>query len=301
MRGGTSKGVFFRERDLPADPARARPRAAARHRQPRPLRQADRRHGGGHLEHEQDRDPRAGRRVRTATWTTSSGRSPSTGRSIDWSGNCGNLTGAVGPFAVSEGLVEAPRDGTAVVRIWQANVGERIVAHVPVRGGEVVEEGDFELDGVTFPSAEIRLEFMDPGGEDGDGEAGGTMFPTRRVVDPLEVPGVGRVDATLINAGNPTVFVEARRAGAHGHGTAGGRERRCRAPRALRGGARARRRSPWASRSRRRKPPAAARPRPSSRSSRRRSRTAPPAARPSTRATSRSPRASSRWASCTTR
>jgi hypothetical protein len=121
---------------------------------------------------------------------------------IDWSGNCGNLTAAVGPFAVSQGWVKAPRDGVAVARIWQQNIGKRIVAHVPVRGGEVVEEGDFELDGVTFPAAEIVIEFMDPGGS-GD-EA---MFPTGRLRDVLDVPGVGRVEATLITAGNPTVFV----------------------------------------------------------------------------------------------
>jgi hypothetical protein len=126
---------------------------------------------------------------------------------IDWSGNCGNLTSAVGPFAIARGLVDAPRDGLATVRIWQVNIGKVIVAHVPMADGHVQETGDFELDGVTFPAAEVQLEFMDPGA-DGDGE-GGAMFPTGRSVDTLEVPGLGRVEATLINAGNPTIFVDA--------------------------------------------------------------------------------------------
>lgn len=126
---------------------------------------------------------------------------------VDWSGNCGNLTSAVGPFAISRQLVSAPAEGTAVVRIWQANIGKRIVAHVPMNGGEVVELGDFELDGVTFPAAEIKLEFLDPGAdEDGDG---GSMFPTGNRIDRVEVPGIGDVEATLINAGNPTIFVDA--------------------------------------------------------------------------------------------
>ena len=135
---------------------------------------------------------------------------------IDWSGNCGNLTTAVGPFAISEKLVAAPAEGTATVRIWQANIGKRIVAHVPMRGGEVQEEGDFELDGVTFPAAEVRLEFMDPGADEGEDGAAGGMFPTGRVVETLDVPGVGAVEVTLINAGLPTVFVEARSLGLRG-------------------------------------------------------------------------------------
>jgi hypothetical protein len=133
---------------------------------------------------------------------------------IDWSGNCGNLTSAVGPFAIRRGLVTAPRDGMATVRIWQANIGKTIVAHVPMEGGEVVETGDFELDGVTFPAAEIKLEFMDPGADE-DGE-GGAMFPTGRMVDVLDVPGVGPIEATLINAGNTTIFVDAATLGFRG-------------------------------------------------------------------------------------
>lgn len=128
---------------------------------------------------------------------------------VDWSGNCGNLSSAVGGFAISKGLVAAsrvPENGVCVVRIWQANIGKTIVAHVPVTGGEVQETGDFELDGVTFPAAEVQLEFIDPAD---DGEDGGAMFPTRNLVDELEVPGVGRIPATLINAGIPTIFVNA--------------------------------------------------------------------------------------------
>ncbi|AXF18381.1 2-methylaconitate cis-trans isomerase PrpF [Paraburkholderia caledonica] len=136
---------------------------------------------------------------------------------VDWSGNCGNLSAAVGPFAISAGLVEAnriPRDGVSTVRIWQANIGKTIIAHVPMTDGVVQETGDFELDGVTFPAAEVQLEFMDPAAEE-DG-AGGSMFPTGNLVDDLEVPGVGTLKATMINAGIPTIFVNAEAIGYNG-------------------------------------------------------------------------------------
>ncbi|WP_448723498.1 2-methylaconitate cis-trans isomerase PrpF [Pseudomonas farris] len=129
---------------------------------------------------------------------------------VDWSGNCGNLSAAVGSFAISNGLVDAsriPHNGVAVVRVWQANIGKTIIAHVPITNGEVQENGDFELDGVTFPAAEVQLEFMDPAAEEEGG--GGSMFPTGNLVDDLEVPGVGTLRATLINAGIPTIFINA--------------------------------------------------------------------------------------------
>lgn len=129
---------------------------------------------------------------------------------IDWSGNCGNLSAAVGPYAISEGLVEAPRNGTAVVRIWQANIQKRIIAHVPMHDGEVQEEGDFVLDGVAFPAAEVVLEFLRPGGTDGN------ILPTGNALDELDIPGVGRLPVTLLNAGNPTIFVDAARFGLSG-------------------------------------------------------------------------------------
>jgi len=129
---------------------------------------------------------------------------------IDWSGNCGNLSSAVGPYAISEGLVDAPRDGIAVVRIWQANIQKRIIAHVPMRNGEVLEEGDFVLDGVAFPAAEIVLEFLKPGGSDG------SILPTGNAVDELEIPGIGLMPVTLLSAGNPTIFLEADRVGLKG-------------------------------------------------------------------------------------
>src|SRR6516225_1798591 len=136
---------------------------------------------------------------------------------IDWSGNCGNLTSAVGPFAIAQGLVDAPKNGIAVVRIWQANINARIIAHVPMNDGEVVEDGDFELDGVTFPAAEIRVEFLDPGGSEEGGEAAGGMFPTGNPVDSLDVPGYGTFRVTLINAGNPAIFIDAEELGLHGN------------------------------------------------------------------------------------
>jgi probable AcnD-accessory protein PrpF len=129
---------------------------------------------------------------------------------VDWSGNCGNLSAAVGSFAISNGLVDAsriPHNGVAVVRVWQANIGKTIIAHVPITNGEVQETGDFELDGVTFPAAEVQVEFMDPAAEEEGG--GGSMFPTGNLIDELEVPGVGTFKATMINAGIPTIFVNA--------------------------------------------------------------------------------------------
>ena len=134
---------------------------------------------------------------------------------VDWSGNCGNLSAAVGPFAISNGLVDparVPRNGIAVVRIWQANIQKTIIAHVPITDGAVQETGDFELDGVTFPAAELQLEFMNPA-EEGDG---GSMFPTGNLVDDLEVPGVGTFKATMINSGIPTIFLDAQALGYSG-------------------------------------------------------------------------------------
>jgi len=125
---------------------------------------------------------------------------------VDWSGNCGNLTAAVGSFAISNGLVDAnriPDNGIATVRIWQANIKKTIIAHVAVTDGTVQETGDFELDGVTFPAAEVQVEFIDPAGGDG------AMFPTGNLLDELEVPGIGRLKATMINAGIPTIFLNA--------------------------------------------------------------------------------------------
>ena len=125
---------------------------------------------------------------------------------VDWSGNCGNLTGAVGAFAISKGLVDAsriPENGICTVRIWQKNIQKTIIAHVPITNGEVQETGDFELDGVTFPAAEVVIEFMDPA------DSEGSMFPTGNVVDELEVPGIGTFKASMINSGIPTIFVNA--------------------------------------------------------------------------------------------
>ncbi len=134
---------------------------------------------------------------------------------VDWSGNCGNLSAAVGPFAIRNGLIDpgrVPENGIALIRIWQANIGKTILAHVPMTNGAVQETGDFELDGVTFPAAEVQLEFLDPA-EEGDG---GALFPTGRVVDTLEVPGIGNFRATFINSGIPTIFLEADALGYNG-------------------------------------------------------------------------------------
>ena len=135
---------------------------------------------------------------------------------VDWSGNCGNLTAAVGAFAISQGLVDAdkiPENGVCTVKIWQKNIGKTIIAHVPMTQGQVQETGDFELDGVTFPAAEVQIEFLDPADE---GEDGGAMFPTGNVVDRLDVPEIGSFEVTLINAGIPTIFLNAADLGFNG-------------------------------------------------------------------------------------
>ena len=219
MRGGTSKGVFFRLQDLPAfaqAPGKARDALLVRVI-------------GSPDPYGKQTDGMGGATSSTSKVVIISpasvpghdvdylyGQVPIDGDFIDWSGNCGNLSSAVGPFAIANGFLDPariPRDGLCTVRIWQANIGKTIVAHVPVRAGEVQESGDFELDGVTFPAAEIALEFLDPADE---GEDGGAMFPTGQLVDELEVPGLGRVRATLINAGVPMVFVEAATLGYDG-------------------------------------------------------------------------------------
>ncbi len=207
MRGGTSKGVFFLADDLPADPAE-RDRILLRViGSPDRYRQ--------HIDGMGGATSSTSKVVLVSRSTRSEcdvdyrfGQVAIDEPIIDWSGNCGNLTTAVGPFAITQGLLHAPNDGIAIVRLWQVNIGKRIVAHVPMLDGEVQEEGSFELDGVTFPAAEVKLEFIDPGADEGDGEGGG-MFPAGSRIDILDVPGVGKVETTLINAGNPTIFVDA--------------------------------------------------------------------------------------------
>ena len=215
MRGGTSKGVFFVAGDLPADPAE-RDRILLR-----VIGSPDR--YGKHIDGMGGATSSTSKVVILSKSTRADcdvdylfGAVAIDEPVIDWSGNCGNLSAAVGPFAISAGLVGAPADGTAVVRIWQANIAKKIISHVPMRGGEVVELGDFELDGVAFPAAEVKLEFLDPAADEEGGDGGGAMFPSGNKIDTLNVPGVGRVEATLINAGNPTIFVEAKVLGLKG-------------------------------------------------------------------------------------
>ena len=214
MRGGTSKGVFFRLEDLP--PA-ARAPGPARDRllqrvigSPDPYgKQTDGMGGATSSTSKCVILAPSGRPGHDVDYLY--GQVSIDADFVDWSGNCGNLSTAAGAFAIHAGYVDparVPADGTCTVRIWQANIGKTILAHVPVRGGQVVEDGDFELDGVTFPAAEIVLEFLDPADE-GEGEGGGAMFPTGRLVETLEVPGVGTLQATLVTAGIPTVFVNA--------------------------------------------------------------------------------------------
>ncbi|ATH78391.1 2-methylaconitate cis-trans isomerase PrpF [Vreelandella venusta] len=216
MRGGTSKGVFFTLSDLPPaaqQPGEARDRLLLRVM-------------GSPDPYEKQIDGMGG-----ATSSTSKAVILSKSTSpehdvdylfgqvsidkpfVDWSGNCGNLSAAVGPYAVANGLVDparVPENGVVEVRIWQVNIQKTIVAQVPISHGAVQETGDFELDGVTFPAAEIPVAFLDPA----DGE--GAIFPTGQPVDELEVPGIGVLKATLINAGIPTVFIDAQALGYSG-------------------------------------------------------------------------------------
>ena len=218
MRGGTSKGVFFRLQDLP-EAAQA----------PGPVRDALLLRVIGSPDPYGKQIDGMGAATSSTSKTVILSKSARPGHDVDylfgqvsidspfvdWSGNCGNLSAAVGPFAIANGLVDAariPHDGTATVRIWQANIGKTIVSHVPITAGAVQETGDFELDGVTFPAAEVQLEFLDPADE-GEGEGGGAMFPTGNLVDTLEVPGVGSFQATMINAGIPTIFLNAEAVG----------------------------------------------------------------------------------------
>jgi probable AcnD-accessory protein PrpF len=220
MRGGTSKGVFFRLQDLPEPaqvPGKARDALLLRViGSPDPYgKQIDGMGGATSSTSKTVILSRSSRPDHDVDYLF--GQVSIDAAFVDWSGNCGNLSAAVGPFAIANGLVDAsrvPRDGVAVVRIWQANIGKTIVAHVPIAGGQVQETGDFELDGVTFPAAEVQLEFMDPAAEE-EG-AGGAMFPTGNLVDELEVPGVGTLRATMINAGIPTIFLEAQAVGCTG-------------------------------------------------------------------------------------
>lgn len=215
-RGGTSKGLFFRLEDLPAvcqTPGLARDRLLLRLLgSPDPYgKQID---GMGNASSSTSKAVILSPTTRPEHDVDYLFGQVSIDRAlVDWSGNCGNLSSAVGPLAVTMGLVHpsrVPADGVCVVRIWQANIGKTILAHVPMAGGQVVESGDFELDGVTFPAAEVRLEFLEDA-PDGEGRTApeDALFPTGRLVDTLEVPGMGALQATLINAGIPTVFIRA--------------------------------------------------------------------------------------------
>lgn len=219
MRGGTSKGVFFRLGDLPE-----------RCQVPGPARDAlFMRVIGSPDPYSAHMDGMGGATSSTSKCVILSksqqpdhdvdylyGQVAIDKPFVDWSGNCGNLSTAAGAFAIHAGLVDPariPQDGICVVRVWQANIGKTIIAHVPISNGQVQETGDFELDGVSFPAAEIVLEFLDPSD---DGEEGGALFPTGNLIDDLEVPGLGTLKATMISAGIPTVFVNAEEIGYQG-------------------------------------------------------------------------------------
>ncbi|SUA63310.1 2-methylaconitate cis-trans isomerase PrpF [Oligella urethralis] len=220
MRGGTSKGAFFSLNDLP--PAAQQPGAARDAILKRVIGSPD--------PYGKQIDGMGGATSSTSkTVIVSKSTQPEhdvdylfgqvaiSNDFVDWSGNCGNLTSAVGPFAIQAGLIDPakiPDNGICTIKIWQRNIQKTIIAHVPITNGQVQETGDFELDGVTFPAAEIIIEFIDP--SDDDGEAGASMFPTGNLVDQLEVPGIGTFSATMISAGIPTIFLKAEELGYQG-------------------------------------------------------------------------------------
>ncbi|MGY5734012.1 2-methylaconitate cis-trans isomerase PrpF [Vibrio chemaguriensis] len=216
MRGGTSKGVFFNLEDLPSEA-----QVAGEARDKLLLRVI-----GSPDPYAKQIDGMGGATSSTSK-TVIVSRSSQDGHDVDylfgqvsidkpfvdWSGNCGNLSAAVGPFAIHAGLIpqdRIPENGIVTVRVWQVNISKTILIHVPIVNGFVQETGEFELDGVTFPAAEIQVDFVDPS----DGE--GSMFPTGNLVDDLVVPDVGTFNATFINAGIPTIFIDAESIGYQG-------------------------------------------------------------------------------------
>ncbi|HHX8334580.1 2-methylaconitate cis-trans isomerase PrpF [Vibrio diabolicus] len=216
MRGGTSKGVFFNLEDLPQE---AQVAGAARDKlllrvigSPDPYAKQIDGMGGATSSTSKtvivSRSSRADHDVDYLFGQVSIDKP-----FVDWSGNCGNLSAAVGPFAIHAGLIpqdRIPENGIVTVRVWQVNISKTILVHVPIVNGFVQETGEFELDGVTFPAAEIQVDFVDPS----DGE--GSMFPTGNLVDDLVVPDVGTFNATFINAGIPTIFIDAESIGYQG-------------------------------------------------------------------------------------
>ncbi|HHF3076262.1 TPA: 2-methylaconitate cis-trans isomerase PrpF [Vibrio diabolicus] len=216
MRGGTSKGVFFNLEDLPQE---AQVAGAARDKlllrvigSPDPYAKQIDGMGGATSSTSKtvivSRSSRADHDVDYLFGQVSIDKP-----FVDWSGNCGNLSAAVGPFAIHAGLIpqdRIPENGIVTVRVWQVNISKTILIHVPIVNGFVQETGEFELDGVTFPAAEIQVDFVDPS----DGE--GSMFPTGNLVDDLVVPDVGTFNATFINAGIPTIFIDAESIGYQG-------------------------------------------------------------------------------------
>ncbi len=216
MRGGTSKGVFFNLEDLPAE---AQVAGAARDKlllrvigSPDPYgKQIDGMGGATSSTSKTVIVSRSSRDDHDVDYLF--GQVSIDKPFVDWSGNCGNLSAAVGPFAIHAGLIpqeRIPENGIVTVRVWQVNISKTILVHVPIVNGFVQETGEFELDGVTFPAAEIQVDFVDPA----DGE--GSMFPTGNLVDDLVVPDVGTFNATFINAGIPTIFIDAESIGYQG-------------------------------------------------------------------------------------
>lgn len=210
MRGGTSKAVVFNRQDLPSDPALWDPIFLSVMGSPDPNgRQLD---GMGGGLSSLSKVCVVGPSTRTdADIDYTFGQVSVKSAAVDYSANCGNMSSAMGPFAVSEGFVQAPADGEAVVRIHNTNTGKIIVARFPMSGGEVEIDGEMAIDGVGGQGAPVRLEFIDPGGT-----RTGRLLPTGRPRDCLDIAGLGLVEASLVDAANPCVFVTAAALGKDG-------------------------------------------------------------------------------------
>ena len=203
MRGGTSKAVMFRKDDLPENPRDWDPIFLQVMGSPDPNgRQLDGMGGGISSLSKICVIGRSSRPDADIDYTFAQIGVRDT--FVDYGANCGNMSSAVGPFALDEGLVAAPSGNEAAIRIHNTNTSKIIVSRFPVDHGALADTGDIEIDGVAGKGAPIRLEFLEPGGA-----RTGKLLPTGNPVDDLDIGGLGVVKASCVDAANPCVFVAA--------------------------------------------------------------------------------------------
>lgn len=209
MRGGTSRALFFKEADLPPDPIVRDRVIMAAFGSPDPYGRQINGLGGATSTTSKVAviSPREGEK-NTVNYTF--GQVSITSSLIDRKGNCGNISSAVGPFAIDEGMVEVEEPVTTV-RIYNTNTKKYIVARVPVKNGKAVVEGDYAIAGIPGTGARISLEFEHPGGS-----VTGKLLPTGNPTDILNAGGFGEFTASIVDAANPVVFVRASDLGLQG-------------------------------------------------------------------------------------